>query len=208
MRKLFLLSLAVTSLALARGRASGAVIYTYSTVGAFSSLITTGTSASAVTSPTRSTFTFAGTGTETLTFADQSTTTQPGTSTFDLGQLSLTESGLQSSPISGSAAFSLAVDFTAPTSTGTPFQSMISGNLFGTAGGATLTFFPTTVAFTDGNPADDFSLTLNADPVQVSTTTPTVAVTATLTAVPEPASAGILVLGALGLLRRRNRARV
>lgn len=181
--------------------------YTYSTSGCFSSpAITMGTGAASFTcGPTGSTLTLSSAATEVITFTDQPTAMQSSGGVFDLGMLAVNVTGNQPSPAEVGANFSLAVTFIQPAgTTGDPFTGFLSGNEFGTVGGVTLSFSPQTVVFSDGNPADMFSLTLVTNPVQASTINSPVEITATVgPAVPEPATLGFLGTGLLIFGTRR-----
>jgi hypothetical protein len=96
--------------------------------------------------------------------------------------------------------------------TGGPFTALMTGNVFGNAGGATLTFNPITEAFTDGSETID--VTLDANPIQVSSSDPSATITAEFgadpasgdTNVPEPSTLLLSAVGFSGLFllgRRR-----
>ena len=185
--------------------------YTYSTAGCFTNPVVTfgsGT-ASSLCSSDGSTLTLNSQAVETISFSNQPSVTVTGNS-LDLGLLAVTVSGVETAPAGVSASFGLAVAFTEPSgTTGSPFSGVLSGNVFGNAGGVTLTFYPQTVTFSDGNPADNFNLTLDSNPAQASSITGPSELTATLTPgdTPEPLSMGLLsggfaVLGLLGLRRK------
>jgi hypothetical protein len=94
-------------------------------------------------------------------------------------------------------SFTLQVAFSVPAnSNGSPFLALVTGNVFVNAGGATITFAPTSQLFT--SPTGNFTLSLNLNPIQVSSANTPVSLKAMIVAVPE--GAGIPMLGLTGML--------
>ncbi len=95
---------------------------------------------------------------------------------------------------------------------GSPFTALMSGNVFGNAGGATLTFNPINEVFTDSN-GDYLDVTLDVNPIQVSTNDPTAEITAYFAGdpggsdsnVPEPATILLSGVGFAGLFLMKRR---
>jgi len=207
-----LIALAV-SLAATVPAAYSATIYTYSTSGCFSGAsvpLGAGTASAACTGAGSTlTYTDPAPASELFTYTDGAGS-HTGFGTIDLGTISVSTTGSEPAPGAViSSSFSLTVTFSTPPGTnGNPFQAILSGNMNGSFGGATLTFNPETIYFSDGNPADSFGLTISPNPVQVSTANTPVTVTATLGAVPEPFSMGLIGggLALLGAARWRRKA--
>jgi len=92
------------------------------------------------------------------------------------------------------------------------FTALMSGDVLGNAGGATLTFDPINEVFTDGD-ADYLDVTLDVNPIQVSTNNPTAEITAYFGGdpggssddVPEPATILLSGVGFAGLFLLRRR---
>jgi hypothetical protein len=73
----------------------------------------------------------------------------------------------------------------------------MTGNVYVNAGGATITFNPTSQLFTSSS-GGSFTLNLNLNPIQVSSANTPVSVDATIVAVPE--GSGIAMLGVSGMV--------
>jgi hypothetical protein len=170
--------------------------------------------------------TFGNSGDNTSTFYDFNTTTPVpdarltfnGTSvagvssgtTISLGSFAF--SLLNSSPSSQSYAldsFTLYVDFTAPPGyTGGPatpqcptgtFCALLSGNVNGSAGGATITFNPTSQQFTAAD-GSSFTLNLTTNPIHVDSTYSTATINGTIVEMPEGSCLSMLGLSGMVLL--------
>lgn len=93
-----------------------------------------------------------------LVFTGVPTTTNTTGTAVDLGKFTFTALNSGTSAPAGTF-FTLAVNFTVPTgTTGTPFTALVSGEVFGSGGGASITFNPITQTFTDSD--GSFTLTL------------------------------------------------
>jgi hypothetical protein len=93
-----------------------------------------------------------------LVFAGVGSTTNTTGTSVDLGGFTFTALNSGTSSPAGTF-FTLAVNFTAPTgTTGSPFTALVSGEVFGSGGGASITFNPITQTFTDSD--GSFTLTL------------------------------------------------
>jgi PEP-CTERM motif len=166
--------------------------YTYSTVGTFSSSGSPST-------------TYGSSNSTSLTFNNVPSNTVSG-GDISLGTLTFAVDPNSTDMTSYSDFFNLNVTFTMPSAGGESFNALLSGNVFFDAGGATLTFHPTTRTFSyDGG---SFNLTLDANPIQVNTSSTLADIRATIkpNSVPEPSSIvllGIGLLGGGGLVRRR-----
>ena len=142
-----------------------------------------------------------------LTFNGTSVADVSSGTTISLG--SFTFSLLNPSPSNQSFAldsFTLYVDFTAPPGyTGVPtpqcpvgnFCALLSGNVNGSAGGATITFNPSSQQFTatDGS---SFALNLTTNPIHVDSTYSTATINGTIVELPE--GAGLSMLGLSGMV--------
>jgi hypothetical protein len=153
--------------------------------------------------------TFLNSGTSVSNFLDPAATlvftgiNPPGVTTFDgvttsLGTFAF--SVLSPGILIGFDYFTLAVNFLAPPGVpGAGYIALVTGNVFLDAGGATITFFPATEQLTAAD-GSTFTLSLNANPVQVRTGNTPVNVYATITAVPVPEACSLLLLGISGLM--------
>lgn len=203
----------LAGLAAASSPALGA-IYTFSAGGGFAAAgIGSGTGTATVDDTgTGGTLIVAGAGgTATLTYTGVPTTTEnidPG-GIIDLGTLSLNVTGDQVLPVTAYAELAVDVDFTTPSS-GEGFGSELALDLSDTNAGITDIFNPETETFYADNPADDFSITVNGNPIQLaddSSVELTGTIDEALSGVPEPAS-GAIVLGGMAVLGWRRRRRV
>lgn len=140
-----------------------------------------------------------------LVFTGAPTTINTTGTLVDLGGFTFTvlNGGGTSSP--AGTFFTLAVNFTAPTgTTGSPFTALVSGEVFGTGGGASITFSPITQTFTDSD--GSFTLTLedkgNFQVCQPNTATcsgRSEEVYGDITPIVAPDASGLSLLGASGL---------
>lgn len=99
---------------------------------------------------------------------------------------------------------------------GTGFNALMTGDVYGDAGGVTITFNPITETFTDSTGAT-WDLTLDANPIQVSSADPSVQIDATFVDTPgttgndnsanlaEPSTLLLSVFGIAGLFLLRRR---
>lgn len=177
--------------------------YTYTTTGTFaSSSGPTITLTDSISSVPDATLNFNNIGSQ---------VTVPGGVTISLGSFSFSVLNPNSNYTPFSDQFALTVTFYAPPATNTSalpfFFAPLDGNVFGGAGGGTITFNPTSQQFTTAD-GSTFLLNLNMNPIQVNSTNSTATIYATIVEMPEGSSvpmlgvSGIVLLGA-GAMKMR-----
>jgi len=139
----------------------------------------------------------------TLSFTGSAATTSGGSVSLGSFAFSLLNRGISTY----SGLFSLDVLFTAPAGTsGNPFMALVTGNVFYSAGGVTITLNPPSQQFTDAN--GTFGLDLTTNPIQISSANPNATVYGTIASVSEGSGwatlvlSGIVMLGAIGMRNR------
>ncbi len=139
----------------------------------------------------------------TLSFTGATATTSGGSVSLGSFAFSLLNSGISTY----SGLFSLDVLFSAPAGTsGNPFEALVTGNVFYSAGGVTITLNPPSQQFTDAS--GTFALDLTTNPIQISSTNPDATVYGTIATVPEGSGwsilglSGMVMLSAIGMKKR------
>lgn len=177
-------------LALSSGTVAYADEFNFTTSGSF---------VGGVGSDGNSTLSITGTTATVVFSAITAGTANPGDDGVSLGSLTL-NAGTGSGFYTGA----FALDLTITGFSGNPFVALMDGVVSASAGAATLVFNPITEQFTDSS-GDVFDVTLDANPIIVSSSDPTVDITAAFSAdpggsntgtVPEPST---LLLSAVGL---------